>query len=155
MSEVNSLIEKINNGDNPLFQELYGSDTSILKEQADRYKALMNEFVEVYGTDEVDLFSSPGRTEIGGNHTDHQLGRVMAGAVNLDNIAVAAKNDSNVIKIKSEGYPEFQVDLSDLTIDKAQFYTSGSIVKGICARLKELGYKIGGFNRCYYQPSFQ
>ncbi len=146
MQEVNSLIEKINNGNNPLFQELYGSDTSILKEQADRYKALMNDFVKVYGTDEVDLFSSPGRTEIGGNHTDHQLGRVMAGAVNLDNIAVAAKNDSNVINIKSEGYPEFQVDLSDLTIDKAQFYTSGSIVKGICARLKELGYKIGGFN---------
>ena len=146
MSKIKALIEKINKGENPVFQELYGIDSSVLKEQAGRYEALMNEFVNTYGTDDVDLFSSPGRTEIGGNHTDHQLGRVLAGAVNLDNIAVAAKNDSSIIRIKSKGYPEFQVDLSDLSIDESQFYTSGSIVRGIAARLKELGYQIGGFD---------
>ena len=72
----------------------------------------------------------------------------MAGAVNLDNIAVAAKSNSNIIRIKSAGYSEFQVDLSDLNINKSQFYTSTSLVKGICARMKEVGYEIGGFDAC-------
>ena len=148
MAKINALIEKIANGKNPLFQELYGVNEVVLKEQAERYAALMNEFQQVYGTDDVSLFSSPGRTEIGGNHTDHNYGRVLAGAVNLDNIAVASQNGSNVIRIKSVGYPEFQVDLSSLEIDSTQFYTSSSLVKGICARMKENGYTIGGFDAC-------
>lgn len=131
-----------------MFVELYGDDKSVLAEQAERYAALMDAFHKHYGIDEVALFSSPGRTEIGGNHTDHQYGRVLAGAVNLDNIAVAAPNNTQVIRITSAGYPEFQVDLSDLSIDTSQFYTSSSLVKGICARLKELGYQIGGFDAC-------
>jgi galactokinase len=142
------LIEKIANGKNPLFQELYGVNEVVLKEQADRYAALMNEFQQVYGTDDVSLFSSPGRTEIGGNHTDHNYGRVLAGAVNLDNIAVTAANGTNTIRIKSVGYPEFQVDLGSLEIDPTQFYTSSSLVKGICARMSEKGYTIGGFDAC-------
>lgn len=148
MAKISVLIEKIANGKNPLFQELYGVNEVVLKEQADRYAALMWEFQNVYGADDVALFSSPGRTEIGGNHTDHNYGRVLAGAVNLDNIAVAAANGTNTIRIKSAGYPEFQVDLSSLEIDSAQFYTSSSLVKGICARMKEKGYAIGGFDAC-------
>jgi len=148
MAGIGSLIEKINNGNNPLFRELYGSDVTVLKAQADRYKDLLSEFSQCYGADEVELFSSPGRTEIGGNHTDHNHGRVLAGAVNLDNIAVAAINNSNTIHITSAGYPEFQVDLSDLSIDESDFFTSSSLVKGICARMKEVGYAIGGFNAC-------
>jgi galactokinase len=148
MTKINNLIEKINGGNNPLFYELYGTDATVLKEQADRYASLMSDFEKTYGADDVQLFSSPGRTEIGGNHTDHNYGRVLAGAVNLDNIAVAAANGSNVIRIKSAGYPEFQVDLSDLSIDESNFYTSSSLVKGICAKMKENGYEIGGFNAC-------
>lgn len=148
MAKINSLIEKIANGKNPLFQELYGANEAVLKEQASRYTALMKEFQTVYGGDDVKLFSSPGRTEIGGNHTDHNYGRVLAGAVNLDMIAVAAPNGSNVIRIKSAGYPEFKVDLSSLEIDPAQFYTSSSLVKGIAARMNEKSYKIGGFDAC-------
>lgn len=148
MAKISALIEKIANGKNPLFQELYGVNEVVLKEQADRYAALMNEFHTVYGTDDVSLFSSPGRTEIGGNHTDHNYGRVLAGAVNLDNIAVAAANGTNIIRIKSVGYPEFQVDLGSLEIDPAQFYTSSSLVKGIAARMSEKGYNIGGFDAC-------
>jgi galactokinase len=113
MAKINSLTEKINGGNNPLFQELYGTDSSVLKEQADRYASLMSDFEKSYGTNDVQLFTSPGRTEIGGNHTDHNYGRVLAGAVNLDNIAVAAKNGTNTIRIKSTGYPEFQVELTD------------------------------------------
>jgi galactokinase len=73
---------------------------------------------------------------------------VLAGAVNLDNIAVAGKNNDNLIRIKSVGYPQFEVDLSNLAIDATQFYTSASIVRGICARMKELGHTIGGFDAC-------
>jgi galactokinase len=148
MAKINALIEKIANGKNSLFQELYGVNEVVLNEQASRYTSLMNEFQKVYGADDVALFSSPGRTEIGGNHTDHNYGRVLAGAVNLDMIAVAATNGTNVIRIKSVGYPEFQVDLSELVIDESQFYTSSSIVKGIGARMKQLGYEIGGFDAC-------
>jgi galactokinase len=148
MAKIDNLIEKIGNGNISLFGELYGTDKKILKNQAERYAALMKDFEKTFGTDDVQLFSSPGRTEIGGNHTDHNHGRVLAGAVNLDNIAVAAPNGSNIIRIKSAGYPEFQVDISDLAIDESQFYTSGSLVKGICAKMKENGYKTGGFNAC-------
>ncbi len=148
MTKINGLIEKINGGNNPLFNELYGTDTVVLKEQADRYASLMSDFEKSYGADDVQLFSSPGRTEIGGNHTDHNYGRVLAGAVNLDNIAVAAANGSNIIRIKSAGYPEFQVDISELVIDESNFYTSDSLVKGICAKMKENGYEIGGFDAC-------
>lgn len=148
MTKINSLIEKINNGNNPLFHELYGTDIVILKEQAERYANLMADFEKTYGANDVLLFSSPGRTEIGGNHTDHNYGRVLAGAVNLDNIAVAAANGTNVIRIKSLGYPEFQVDISDLSIDESKFYTSSALVKGICAKMKDNGYTIGGFDAC-------
>jgi len=148
MAEMDQLIEKINSGNHPLFREFYGPDTKVLQEQADRYCQLLKDFRSTYGTGEVELFSSPGRTEIGGNHTDHNYGRVLAGAVNLDNIAVAAPNGSNIIRVKSAGYPEFQVDLTQLKIDESQFYTSGSLVQGICAKMKEKGYNIGGFDAC-------
>jgi galactokinase len=148
MAKINALIDKIANGKNPLFQELYGVNEVVLQEQAERYASLMNDFKAVFTNDEVELFSSPGRTEIGGNHTDHNYGRVLAGAVNLDMIAVAAPNGTNVIRIKSVGYPEFQVDLNSLEIDTAQFYTTSSLVKGICARMQQLGYQIGGFDAC-------
>jgi galactokinase len=148
MSKIQALIEKINNGDNAVFRKLYGSDSAVLADQAIRYAKLMNEFQKCYGSDDVELFSSPGRTEIGGNHTDHNYGRVLAGAVNLDNIAVASKSNTSIIRIKSAGYPEFQVDLSDLSLKKEEFYSSESLVKGINFRFKELGYEIGGFDAC-------
>jgi galactokinase len=148
MTKVATLIEKINKGNNPLFKKLYGTDTAVLNEQAERYTKLLNEFKTIYGHDEASLFSSPGRTEIGGNHTDHNYGRVLAGAVNLDNIAVAAKNGTQVIRIKSAGYPDFQVDLSQLKPNDSEKYTSVSLVKGISARFQEKGYKTGGFDAC-------
>ncbi|MCY1722057.1 galactokinase [Prolixibacteraceae bacterium Z1-6] len=148
MTKIKTLIEKINGGNNPLFQELYGTDATTLNEQAARYAGLMSEFEKNFGADDVSLFSSPGRTEIGGNHTDHNYGRVLAGAVNLDNIAVAAPNGTNTVRIKSAGYPEFQVELTDFKPNEAEFYTSTSLVKGIAAKMKENGYEIGGFDAC-------
>lgn len=148
MAKVEYLVKKINQGNNQVFRNLYGTDVSVLKEQAERYERLMNNFLETFGESDVELFSSPGRTEIGGNHTDHNHGRVLAGAVNLDNIAVAAANGSDKIRIQSTGYRGFQVDLSDLSIDESKFYTSEALVKGICTKMKDKGYKIGGFNAC-------
>ncbi len=148
MGKIDSLISKINKGNNNAFYELYGKDSAILEKQANRYVALLKGFQASFNKDEAELFSSPGRTEIGGNHTDHNYGRVLAGAVNLDNVAVAAKNNSNIVRIESVGYPKFEVDLSNLSPNKNEYYTSESLVRGISARLKELGYTIGGFDAC-------
>ncbi len=142
------MIEKINNGNNSAFKELYGTNEEVLKKQAQRYKSLIEKFKNDFGTSDMMLFSSPGRTEIGGNHTDHNYGRVLAGAVNLDNIAVAAKNNTDIVKIESAGYPAFEVDLTNLSPDKKENYTSVSLVRGISARMKELGFHIGGFDCC-------
>jgi len=141
-------MENIISSNNSTFRELYGTNMSILEKQEKRYNTLIGKFNEVYGKKDYMLFSSPGRTEIGGNHTDHNYGRVLAGAVNMDNIAVVAKNNSNSVSILSSGYEKFEVDLSNLTPDKAENFTSASIVRGISARMKELGFIIGGFDCC-------
>jgi len=148
MAKIESLEKAMNDGNNDAFKRLYGNDGAELKRQSERYSGLMNEFKSIFKTEDVELFSSPGRTEIGGNHTDHNYGRVLAGAVNLDNIAVAAKNGSNVVRIKSVGYPEFQVDLSDLEPDEKEHYTSKALVRGIVAKMKANGYEAGGFDAC-------
>ncbi len=148
MATKEDLINKINNGDNSVFRELYGNDSAELKRNAERYTGLLNRFTTEFGNTDCEFFTSPGRTEIGGNHTDHNYGRVLAGAVNLDNVCVAAKNSTNVIRILSEGYPRFEVDLTYLRPDTREQYTSAALVRGICSRLTELGYNVGGFDAC-------
>ncbi len=148
MANTNNLIARIDNGDNPTFRDLYGNDPAELKRNAERYKGLLDQFNREFGRESPLFFSSPGRTEIGGNHTDHNYGRVLAGAVNLDNVAVAAVNGTNVIRVLSEGYPGFEVDLTSLKADPNEKFTSAALVRGICARFKELGHAIGGFDAC-------
>ena len=139
------LKNKIKNHNN-IFTELYGSDNDVLIEQTARYTRLLERFKVQSGSSESVFFSSPGRTEIGGNHTDHNYGRVLAGAVNLDNVAIAAKNNTGIIRIESEGYQGFTVDLSHLTPDRNEQYTSAALVRGIASRMNELGFAIGGFD---------
>jgi galactokinase len=141
-------MENTINSNSNTFKELYGTNQAILNNQAERYNSLVDKFKKVFSKNDIMLFSSPGRTEIGGNHTDHNYGRVLAGAVNMDNIAVAAKNNSDTVSILSSGYEKFDVDLSDLSPVKTENYTSASIVRGISARMKELGFTIGGFDCC-------
>ncbi len=148
MATAENLIMKINNGDNKAFRELYGNDPAELKRNAERYSNLLNQFKSAYGTSDIEFFTSPGRTEIGGNHTDHNWGRVLAGAVNLDIVSVTARNDTNIIRILSEGYPRFEVDLSSLEPDINEKYTSAALVRGICSRFKEQGFAIGSFDAC-------
>jgi len=145
MENTDTLLSKITTSNNTL-KSFYGSDPDVLQEQALRYTTILKSFQETYPGDEASIFSSPGRSEIGGNHTDHNHGRVLAGAVNLDNIAVAAKNNSNSIHILSADYPPFEVDLSRLIPDEKEFYSSASLVRGICSHMIDLGYAIGGFN---------
>jgi galactokinase len=141
------MIERITSS-NSTFRELYGVNEEVLKGQADRYNNLIDKFKALYGPKDIMIFSSPGRTEIGGNHTDHNFGRVLAGAVNLDNVAVAAINNTNIVRIESVGYPKFEVDLTNLSPDKKEYFTSIALVRGISSRMKELGFRIGGFDCC-------
>ena len=91
-------------------------------------------------------FSAPGRTEIGGNHTDHQRGRVLAGAVNLDTVAAVRINDTGKIRIQSKGYPMCEVDLSQLTPVESEINSTPALVRGVAARFKQLGCDVQGFD---------
>lgn len=142
--QIETLLAAIAKGD--ALKALYGNEPAVIATQAKRYEATVALFKSTYGHDEAEMFSSPGRTEIGGNHTDHNYGRVLAGAVNLDNIAVAVPNGTMKVRILSSGYPQFEVDLTNLEPNKDEYFTSVSLVRGISARMKELGYNIGGFD---------
>ena len=94
------------------------------------------------------LFSGPGRTELGGNHTDHQHGRVLCASVDLDMLACAAPNGRNTVRIVSQGYPALEIDLDDLSPKKEEQNTSAALVRGVAAKIKELGYPLSGFDAC-------
>ncbi|HAM09042.1 MAG: galactokinase [Bacteroidetes bacterium GWE2_41_25] len=146
MENTDLLKNRIENHNNKTFTELYGTDTYVLIEQSSRYARLLERFKVMSASPEPMFFSSPGRTEIGGNHTDHNYGRVLAGAVNLDNVAIAAKNSSDIIRIESEGYQGFVVDLSHPAPVISEQHSSAALVRGIASRMKELGFAIGGFD---------
>lgn len=94
----------------------------------------------------VSVFSGPGRTELGGNHTDHQHGRVLAASVNLDMLAVGAPNGSGAICVRSQGYPALTVDLSDLAPRRDEVGTSAALVRGMAAQMAAEGHSLAGFN---------
>ena len=117
------------------------------KDQKERYAKLAEDFRKNFESEPEMFVSAPGRTEVVGNHTDHQHGRVLAGAVNLDTVAAIAANSSNIVKLYSEGYDKpFCVDLSDLAVKEEEKNTTFSLIRGVAAKLNELGYKIGGFD---------
>ena len=92
--------------------------------------------------------SAPGRTEVCGNHTDHNNGKVLAASINLDAIAVVSKNDDNIIRVKSKGHKMNVVDLNDLVPNEANFGSSTTLVQGVAATIKNLGYTVAGFDAC-------
>ena len=103
-------------------------------------------FSTAFGGEAQRYFSAPGRTEIGGNHTDHQRGRVLAGAVNLDTVAAVRVSGTSVIRVQSKGYPLCQVDLDNLEPVPAEINSTPALIRGVAARFAQLGCKVGGFD---------
>ncbi len=117
------------------------------KKYADRYLEVIDGYEKVFGAaEETALFSAPGRTEIGGNHTDHQHGCVLAGSVNTDVIAAASLNGTNVVRIQSKGYKMDEIDLDDLEIHPEQFDKAIALIRGMIKKFVDLGYPVQGFN---------
>lgn len=121
-------------------------DENVIEYQKERYIKALTSFEDIYGDKEVEIYSAPGRSEVGGNHTDHQYGKVLATSINLDAIAIVARREDDVIDLKSEGYDRISVSLIDLDPEKAQEGTTKALIEGVAAKLKEEGYKIGGFD---------
>ena len=111
-----------------------------------RYLSLLDEAYQMYGDGDYHFISSPGRSEIGGNHTDHQHGHVVAAGLSIDNVCVVKANNTNIVNYKDRAFKENHVDISDLSIHQEEINTTESLIRGIAFRLNELGHKIGGFD---------
>ena len=109
-------------------------------------KALDTGFAASFSGAPERYFSAPGRTEIGGNHTDHQRGRVLAGAVNLDTVAAVRLNGTNIIRVQSKGYPLSVVELDNLEPVVSEVNSTPALIRGVAARFTQLGCKVEGFD---------
>ena len=126
---------------------LYGQDEKTLRAQQERYEGLLRRFGETFGESrELTLFSAPGRTEIGGNHTDHNNGRVLAASVNLDTLCAAAPREDMLVRFHSEGYAPIEMDLADTAPVKAEEGTTAGLIRGVADGMKAAGKRIGGFD---------
>ncbi len=127
-------------------EKLYGDKPGAIDFQVSRYKALAEKFSTAFPEfSDLSLFTTPGRTEVGGNHTDHNAGRVLAAAIDLDMLAVATPADDERIIVRSGGYPEIIIDVNDTEIKPEERFTSAALIRGVNARLRDLGYRTGGF----------
>ena len=148
MSHTEAMIRKLDTEKiRAQLRYLYGEDEILLKTQQERYAGLILRYTELFGDKEnIQLISAPGRTEIGGNHTDHNHGRVLAAAVNLDALCAAGPRDDMRVRFYSEGYAPVEIDLSDLSVRTEEKGTTAALIRGVAAGMKEAGYRIGGFN---------
>ncbi len=112
----------------------------------ERIRQVKEGFAKTYGKENPRIFSAPGRTEIGGNHTDHQHGCVLAAAVDMDILAAALPNGTKTIRVLSEGFAPDEVDLTDVHVREAEKNTSGALIRGVAARMTEMGYPVEGFD---------
>ena len=130
-----------------ILKTLYGSCEQTISRQKQRYSDAVDRFRECYrDCEEISVFSAPGRTEIGGNHTDHQHGCVLAAAVNLDIIAVVSFNNTGVIRLQSEGHSPNNVNLSNLSAQENEKGDSSALIRGIVSRFCEMGIEVRGFD---------
>ena len=128
-------------------RRLYGNREGQLEQQCSRYTSVLTRHEKAFHTEgPLYLISAPGRTEIGGNHTDHNRGRVLAASVNLDCLAAVSPRDDMEVHLHSEGYRPLTVDLNDLSVRPKENGTTIALIRGVAARMKELGYRIGGFD---------
>ena len=126
---------------------LYGGSEKVLARQRSRYGAALEQFELYYGPGrQVQIYSAPGRTELGGNHTDHQHGCVLAAAIQLDVVAVVSFRTDRKLRLQSEGYPMDTIDLSRLEAQPSEQGTSAALIRGIAAKLAQNGVQPSGFD---------
>ena len=140
------LIEKIQNGelDNRLL-DIY-VDSKLMEYQKSRYIAAIKKFEALYQAGEVVLFSAPGRSEVGGNHTDHQHGKVLATSINLDSIGVVRATDDNIIRLVSDNYDEIVISLDDILLMEEEKETTTALIKGMVSGFLNRKFEVGGFS---------
>ncbi|MBQ2744878.1 MAG: galactokinase [Lachnospiraceae bacterium] len=139
------LIEKLQNGelDNRLL-DIY-VDSKLLDYQRNRYISAIRKFEDLYKAGEVVLFSAPGRSEVGGNHTDHQHGKVLATSINLDSIGVVRATNDNIIRLVSDNYDEIIISLEDILLKEEEKETTTALIKGVVSGFLNRKLKVGGF----------
>ena len=129
---------------NPVLHQLYGNK---IEKNRDRYEKTLSLYEKTFGAEgDLAVFSAPGRTEIGGNHTDHQHGRVLAASVDMDMIAVAAKNGKREMIVQSEGFPICSIDLDHLEVKEEEKNTTASLIRGVAASFVSRGCPVEGFS---------
>ncbi|UWP58252.1 galactokinase [Ruminococcus gauvreauii] len=144
MEDSKTLTAGLERGDyDEKLKEIY-LDESVLEYQKKRYIQALNRYEVLFGGGKVSIYSAPGRSEVGGNHTDHQRGMVLAASINLDAVAVAGKNQENCVKVVSDGYEMSVVPLDDLEKKKEEAGTSAGLIRGVLAGLRSRGYLLGG-----------
>lgn len=112
----------------------------------ERYIRAIDRFTELFPSEkEIEIYSAPGRSEVCGNHTDHQNGMVLATSINLDAIAIVAKAEEPVIRLVSGDFPMEEVDVADLSMKEEEQSTTTALIRGVAAGMKERGHKVGGF----------
>lgn len=143
---ASSIIDKINEGScDEKLQTLYVDKDRLAYEKA-RYMETLNQYMTYFGDSEVEIYSAPGRTEVGGNHTDHQHGEVLAASINRDAMAVVSRLDEPVVKLISDNYGDLiTIYLDDLEKKNKEEGTTHALIRGILSKTKQNGYKIGGF----------
>lgn len=140
------LIQAIKSGQlTEALSDIYGGEKHT-EYQVKRYTDAVERFVSFYGDGEISIFSAPGRTEIGGNHTDHQHGEVLAASINLDAIAIVKKTDDSVVRVLSDAYPEVVISLDNLSACADEKGTTLSLIKGVLAGFGKHSLEIGGFD---------
>lgn len=145
MTDTSVIINQLENGEyDKRLTELY-VDEEMISCQKDRYKEAIQSYVNYFGESEVEIYSAPGRSEIGGNHTDHQQGEVLAASINNDAIAIVAPLAGSTVKIVSDGYDMIILSLDDLAMKEEEKESTLALTKGVLAEIKQRGYQIGGF----------
>jgi len=120
-------------------------DENVIPHQTDRYIEAVKRFEDIYGECDVNIYSAPGRSEVCGNHTDHQRGRILAASVNLDAIAIVAESDDDMVRVVSDGYDMISIDIKELEKDQKEEGSTKALIKGVLVGAKQRGYQIGGF----------
>ena len=143
--ETRRIISEIENGNyDNLFLDIYVDEDKI-SYQKQRYVNAIESYIEEFGEDDVEIYSAPGRSEVGGNHTDHQHGEILAASINLDAIGIVKKTDDMKVSILSKGYTLTTISLENLDRQEEEKETTIALIKGVVAGLANRGYKIGGF----------